>query len=72
MKKLNDVKQLIKSLEESILDNIYLEMPFMMEAKLEDLIVIRKTLLWVIQLQPRKKKDTKSAKLEDFDIQKPI
>ena len=76
MQKLSDIKQVIKQLEKSILEDI--ELPqnagFYLPIKddLESYIVARKVLLWVILSQPRKKKDTKSAKLEDYGLENPL
>ena len=72
MQKLNEIKHIIKLIESSVLDDVYLELEFNKQAKLEDLIQIRKALIWVIQSQPRKKKDDKSKKLEDFDVGNPL
>ena len=71
IQKLNDIKHIIKLIESSVLDDVYLELEFNKQAKLEDLIQIRKALLWVIQSTKRNKKDDKSKKLEDFDIKAP-
>ena len=72
MQKLNDIKHIIKLIESSVLDDVYLELEFNKQARLEDLIQIRKALLWVIQSQPRKKKDINNKKLEDYDVKTPL
>ena len=77
MQKLSDIRKLIKLLEESILNDIdcseYLNSILLpTKGNLEDLIQIRKTLMWVTFSQQRKKKDSKSKKLEDFDIENPV
>ena len=78
MQKLNDIKTVIKTLEHDILNDaeslLYLmdKFGFKIKPNLEDFIVARKVLLWVVESQQRKKKDDNSKKLEDFNIENPV
>ena len=74
MQRLNEIKQVIKELEKSILNDeefIPLSGPTLKNT-IEDLVVARKVLLWVIQTQKRTKKQYNSKKLEDFNIENPV
>ena len=75
MQKLNDIKQVIKILEECILnDDEYIPSGGLnIKSNLEDLLIARRVLLWVVKVQPKKNKvDNKSKKLEEFNIKTPL
>ena len=71
MRKATEIKERIKQIENLL---------FGEEGKLEHLPQdddtlrwLRHSLLWVLQSQPKKKKDTKdNKKMEDYDIKKPL
>ena len=72
MKKLSEIKEKIKYVERLLLGDEDDDSDEFYSNDDSILRLTRKTLLWVIQSQPRKKKDDKSKKLEDFDVGNPL
>ena len=72
MKKLSEIKEKIKYVERLLLGDEDDDSDEFYSNDDSILRLTRKTLLWVIQSQPRNKKYVNNTKLEDYKIESPI